>query len=344
MNQNSITRHATSTVREEQPIYSSTFATPAPQSKRSAALGIGDWIHRIAFSTAPPATLLVRVIVGAVFLLEGTLKFVNPQELGVGRFVKIGIPFPAFFAPFDGVFEIGCGILLMLGLMTRLAAIPMVINMIVAITSSKVPILLEQGFWKAAHEARLDFSMLLGCIFLQLVGAGPLSLDSLLVARSDDSPSGSENPSRRGPMPGKSVLTLLVCGLLMLGTPRWSQAAEGATQDRERVAAAAAPAHSIAGAASTSTEQTVEVRLTEYRIEMPLQLSAGRTLFKVTNVGAMFHRFEIEGGGIEKEVEPGLDAGQTKSLELDLRPGTYEVYCPVHGHKKAGMSLRLKVT
>jgi len=191
MSQNSMTRHATTTAREEEAAFPTAFAASAPPASRSAAMGIGERIHRIAFSTAPPATLLLRTIVGAVFLLEGILKFLNPQELGVGRFIKIGIPFPSFFAPFDGVFEIGCGILLILGLMTRLGAIPMIINMIVAITSTKIPLLFQEGFWKAAHEARLDFSMLLGCIFLLLVGAGPLSLDSLLVVRSENTPSGS---------------------------------------------------------------------------------------------------------------------------------------------------------
>jgi len=191
MRQSSMTRHSTITAREEETAFPAAFAASALPASRPAAMGIGERIHRIAFSTAPPATLLPRAIVGAVFLLEGILKFLNPQELGVGRFIKIGIPFPSFFAPFDGVFEIGCGILLMLGLLTRLGAIPMIINMIVAITSSKIPLLLQGGFWKAAHEARLDFSMLLGCIFLLLVGAGPLSLDSLLVARSKNTPPGS---------------------------------------------------------------------------------------------------------------------------------------------------------
>src|SRR5437867_7544132 len=181
MIENSMTRHSTTAA----------ISARALQTHRSATMAIGERIRRIAFSTAPPATLLVRSIVGAVFLLEGILKFVNPQELGVGRFIKIGIPFPSFFAPFDGVFEIGCGILLILGLMTRLGAIPMIINMIVAITSTKIPLLLNEGFWKAAHEARLDFSMFLGCLFLLLVGAGPLSLDSLLVARSKNNPPGS---------------------------------------------------------------------------------------------------------------------------------------------------------
>jgi uncharacterized membrane protein YphA (DoxX/SURF4 family) len=132
-------------------------------------------------STAPPATILVRLIVGGVFLSEGIQKFLFPEALGVGRFVKIGIPFPEVMAPFDGVFEVGCGAFLILGLLTRLAAIPMIINMVVAVTSTKIPILLEQGFWKMAHEARVDFSMILGCVFLLVVGAGPVSIDALLV-------------------------------------------------------------------------------------------------------------------------------------------------------------------
>jgi putative oxidoreductase len=133
-------------------------------------------------TTAPASILLIRAVVGAVFLLEGTLKFVDPDGFGVGRFVKIGIPFPSFFAPFDGVFEIACGIALMLGLLTRWASIPMIINMVVAITSTKIPMLLRDGFFKAAHESRLDFTMLLACIFLLLAGGGSLSLDSLLLA------------------------------------------------------------------------------------------------------------------------------------------------------------------
>jgi putative oxidoreductase len=190
MSQNLMTRHATTTAGEGKASFQYARADSALPASRSTATGIGEWIRRIAFSTAPPATLLVRAIVGAVFLLEGLLKFLNPQELGVGRFIKIGIPFPSFFAPFDGVFEIGCGILLMLGLLTRLCAIPMIINMIVAITSTKIPLLLHEGFWKAAHEARLDVSMLLGCIFLLIVGAGPLSLDSLLVVGTGHASSG----------------------------------------------------------------------------------------------------------------------------------------------------------
>jgi len=145
-------------------------------------------------------------------------------------------------------------------------------------------------------------------------------------------------------MLNKTSLTVLVAGLLITCALGRILAGETASQVWARKATGTAPTPSTANADPSSVEQTVEVRLTEYRIEIPLQLSAGRTLFKVTNAGKMFHRFEIEGRGIEREVESGVDAGQTMTLKLDLKPGAYEVYCPVRGHKKAGMSLRVQVT
>ncbi len=135
-------------------------------------------------STGPRSVILVRLIVGGVFLSEGIQKFLFPAALGAGRFAKIGIPAPGFFAPFDGGFETVCGALLILGLLTRLAAIPMIINISVAIAATKIPMLLQQGFWHMAHEARTDYSMLLGAIFLLVVGAGPLSLDAMIAARA----------------------------------------------------------------------------------------------------------------------------------------------------------------
>ncbi|WP_239014442.1 DoxX family protein [Archangium violaceum] len=139
---------------------------------------------RLLYSGAPPATLLIRVMVGAVFLSEGIQKFLFPGELGVGRFTKIGIPAPEVLAPFVGGVEIVGGTLLLLGLMTRLAAVPLIIDMLVAIASTKVPILLQRGFWNMAHDSRTDFSMLLGSLFLLLVGAGPLSVDARLSGRT----------------------------------------------------------------------------------------------------------------------------------------------------------------
>ena len=136
---------------------------------------------RIFDSTAPAAAILVRGLVGVVFLSEGIQKFLFPAALGVGRFVKIGIPFPDVTAPFVGVVEILCGTLIAIGLLTRPAAIALVIDMVVAVATTKFPILRDKGFWAMAHEARADWSMLLGSLFLIVVGAGRLSIDARLA-------------------------------------------------------------------------------------------------------------------------------------------------------------------
>ena len=111
---------------------------------------------------------------------EGIQKFLFPGEIGAGRFAKIGLPSPEFLGPFVGTFEIVCGFLVVLGLLTRLAVLPLIVIMIVAISSTKVPILLEKGFWVMAHESRTDFAMLLGSVFLLSVGAGSWSIDERL--------------------------------------------------------------------------------------------------------------------------------------------------------------------
>ena len=118
-------------------------------------------------------------MLSCVFISEGIQKFIFSESLGVGRFVKIGIPLPGIMAPFVGVVEIVGGGLILLGLFTRLAAIPLIISMTVAILTTKIPILLEKGFWATAHEARTDWSMILGLIFLLIVGSGHWSLDEL---------------------------------------------------------------------------------------------------------------------------------------------------------------------
>jgi putative oxidoreductase len=135
-------------------------------------------IPNLLFSTnAPRATILIRLLVGAVFLSEGIQKFLFPAALGVGRFAKIGIPAPQFFAPFVGIVEIVCGTLLIIGLLTRLATIPLIIDISVAIITTKIPMLSKAGFWSTAHEARTDYGMFLGLVFLLLVGSGPFSID-----------------------------------------------------------------------------------------------------------------------------------------------------------------------
>ena len=137
-----------------------------------------SFLRSIRTTAAPASTVLIRALVGGVFLSEGIQKFLFPNEIGAGRFAKIGQPAPEFLASLVGVFEIVGGALVLLGFFTRLAVIPLIVVMTVAIFATKVPILLESGFWKMAHESRTDFSMLLGSIFLLLNGAGQWSLDA----------------------------------------------------------------------------------------------------------------------------------------------------------------------
>jgi uncharacterized membrane protein YphA (DoxX/SURF4 family) len=147
-------------------------------------------LRRLSLSRLGAPTILIRLSVGAVFFSEGIQKFVFPATLGVGRFVKIGIPHPEFTAPFVGVVEIVCGAMIVAGLLTRLAAIPLLINISVAIATTKVPILMHQGLWAMAHEARTDYSMLLGLLFLVIEGAGRWSMDQRLASRAAGSNSG----------------------------------------------------------------------------------------------------------------------------------------------------------
>lgn len=143
--------------------------------------------------TASAWTILIRLQVGLmVFFPEGIQKLVFPDVLGAGRFARIGIPFPDLMGPFVGVVETVCGLLIILGLLTRLASIPLIIIMIVALISTKLPILLghdvwlfhlaqdikRTGFWSMMHEARTDIAMLLGCVYLLIAGAGRWSLDA----------------------------------------------------------------------------------------------------------------------------------------------------------------------
>ncbi len=120
--------------------------------------------------------LLVRILVGWVFLTEGIQKFLFPAALGVGRFTKIGIPAPQVMAPFVGAVEVVCGALVIAGVMTAWAAVPLLIVIAVAIATTKAPMLAHQGFWAAMHEGRTDFCMLLGLVAILLLGSGRLAL------------------------------------------------------------------------------------------------------------------------------------------------------------------------
>lgn len=126
-------------------------------------------------------TILIRLMTGTVFLSEGIQKFLFADSLGAGRFAKIGLPVPEFLGSFVGSFEIICGVLFLIGFLTRLASIPLIIIILVSIATTKTEILAEKGFWAMLHESRTDWTMLLGSIFLLIKGGGLWSLDNRMM-------------------------------------------------------------------------------------------------------------------------------------------------------------------
>ena len=146
----------------------------------------------------PDATFLLRLMAGGVFFWEGVLKFVYTNQ-GVGRFTKLGFPAPHFTATADGWFEIIGGILLLSGFLTRLIAVPFIIEMLVAMASTKIPLYLgtsplplppvppQVGFWAVLHEIRSEYAQLMTCAFLLFVGPGRWSIDALLRKKAEAS-------------------------------------------------------------------------------------------------------------------------------------------------------------
>jgi uncharacterized membrane protein YphA (DoxX/SURF4 family) len=122
--------------------------------------------------------ILIRIIIGLIFLSEGIQKFLFPDLLGTGRFERIGFSDPAFWAYFTATFEIICSSLILIGLLTKIAAFPLIIIMITAFVTTKWPILADKGFWALAHEYRTDFAMTMLLIYLLIYGSGSLSIDS----------------------------------------------------------------------------------------------------------------------------------------------------------------------
>ena len=151
---------------------------------------IATWILNPP-TDGPKSISLLRLMAGGVFFWEGLLKFVYANQ-GVGRFTKLGMPFPHFTAAFVGYLEIIGGLLLLTGLLTRLIAIPFVAEMIVAILSTKISLYLgrsplplppappQVGLWAVLHEVRSEYAQMLTAAFLLVNGPGKWSLDALL--------------------------------------------------------------------------------------------------------------------------------------------------------------------
>lgn len=153
-------------------------------------------INFLTRTTAPRSIIFIRLMIGLIFMSEGVQKFIFPESLGPGRFENIGFMIPDILACFVACVEITAGLMVILGLLTRIAALALAINMTVAILSTKIPILLghgywffhvrqlsRYGFWAMAHESRTDLAMLAGSLFLLVVGAGAWSLDNALNRR-----------------------------------------------------------------------------------------------------------------------------------------------------------------
>ena len=129
--------------------------------------------------------VLVRLAVGLIFFTQGILKYLDPH-MGLLRFARIGFPIPAFTAHFVGTFEIVSGLLVLAGLFTRIASLSLLVVILTAIATTKIPELFHagQGFWFMVSDARTDFAMTMSLIFLLIVGGGGLSLDLWLAPRN----------------------------------------------------------------------------------------------------------------------------------------------------------------
>jgi putative oxidoreductase len=131
-------------------------------------------------TVGPAGIVLIRLAVGLIFFTQGILKYIDPN-MGAVRFTRIGFPHPYFTAHFVGTFEIVCGLLVLFGLCTRAAAVPLLIVITTAIATTKIPELFRasQGFWYMVSDARTDFAMFCSLVFLISVGGGVWSLDVL---------------------------------------------------------------------------------------------------------------------------------------------------------------------
>lgn len=138
-------------------------------------------------TAAPASIVLIRLAVGLIFVTQGILKYIDPN-MGVVRFTRIGFLHPYFTAHFVGTFEIACGFLVLIGLWTRAAAVPLLIVISTAIVTTKIPELARanQGFWFMVSDARTDFAMFCSLLFLILAGGGAWSLDTRRTSESHE--------------------------------------------------------------------------------------------------------------------------------------------------------------
>jgi uncharacterized membrane protein YphA (DoxX/SURF4 family) len=158
--------------------------------KKNEMKKVIDWFR------SPPVTgqssiIILRLMVGGVFFWEGILKFVYPNQ-GVGRFTKLGFPMPETLAHFVAIGEIIGGLFIIFGLITRFVAFYFIIQMIVAVLTTKIALYFgtsplpmppappKMGVWAVLHEIRSDYAQILTCLFLLIEGSGRRSLDFII--------------------------------------------------------------------------------------------------------------------------------------------------------------------
>ncbi len=141
--------------------------------------------NRILSTEPQKTTLLIRFMVGFYFLVGGVLKLSYPELQETGFFQNLGFISAGAMVSVIYTFEIICGIMIMAGLFTRIAVIPLLLTISFTVLVGKLPIMFEEGFWLMAHISRIDFAMFLGCVFLFITGSGYWSLDWKLISKSD---------------------------------------------------------------------------------------------------------------------------------------------------------------
>jgi putative oxidoreductase len=143
-------------------------------------------VNLILNTTDDNKIIIVRLIAGLIFISEGIQQFLIVSMVGPELFKDAGFENPMFWADFTGAFEIACGILVLIGFLTRLASIPLLIIMITALITTKLPLLAHEDFWAFAHEYNIDFALTLLLIMLLISGGGKFSAD-LKIFRSVNS-------------------------------------------------------------------------------------------------------------------------------------------------------------
>jgi len=142
-----------------------------------------ETIKKILITDNSPATLIIRVMVGSIFLSEGFQKFILSDLWGIGRMAEFGLPASDIIRYIVGILEVSCGLSVLFGVFTRAAVVPLIIIMVVALNLIKLPILYNDGIWAMAHAAKIEYAMLMGSIFLLIQGGGKWSLDNYLLLR-----------------------------------------------------------------------------------------------------------------------------------------------------------------